>query len=395
MDIHRSNHEQLLKGVGMGFQRYLLRQIKWDKRLIGIFGANGVGKTTLVLQHIKSAFGDSGQALYLSLDSIWFQDRKQFPVTVAEFYEAGGTHLFLDNVQQYDNWLLMIGRFCSTYPNLNIVFIAPSALSFSKIQKALTVQITPYTLNTMSFREYLSYEGAMDLKPVPLDELLLNYAEISSNVIEEVNVVPIFRNYLEHGCYPFYWDDPDAFFFRLQDLIRDSIDMDFAPAVSSDPKVLRRMKLLILELAKLAPKMPRMQDVPQCDGEDFSQAGRLAEALEEMGWLRVFTEKGTSGPKAVKRSFLGNTNLQSALFLETDRIYSGEIFFIDQMANIGEVEWLGKTDYRVNDKYSFIIGDPLMDYDRIKGVENSFAAIHGQPKSLQNKMPIWVLGLCY
>lgn len=44
MDMFRLNHEQLLKGVNLSFQRYLSRQVKWDRRLIGIFGAKGVGK---------------------------------------------------------------------------------------------------------------------------------------------------------------------------------------------------------------------------------------------------------------------------------------------------------------------------------------------------------------
>lgn len=62
MDMFWLNHEQLLKGVNLGFQRYLSRQVKWDRRLIGIFGAKGVGKTTLLLQRIKLAYGDSHEA---------------------------------------------------------------------------------------------------------------------------------------------------------------------------------------------------------------------------------------------------------------------------------------------------------------------------------------------
>jgi predicted AAA+ superfamily ATPase len=38
------------------FHRYLYDQINWDNRLIGIRGYRGVGKTTLVLQHIKEHF---------------------------------------------------------------------------------------------------------------------------------------------------------------------------------------------------------------------------------------------------------------------------------------------------------------------------------------------------
>ena len=100
---------------------------------------------------------------------------------------------------------------------------------------------------------------------------------------------------------------------------------------------------------------------------------------------------------------LRNSNIifshQSALalhgFREMERVYVGETFFVDQMSNCGTVELLHNGDYRVNEKYTFMIGDPLMDYERIKNVENAFAAIHGQPKSVGNKIPVWALGLCY
>ncbi len=39
-----------------------------------------------------------------------------------------------------------------------------------------------------------------------------------------------------------------------------------------------------------------------------------------------------------------------------------------------------------------MVGDPLMDYDRIKELDNAFAAIYGQPKSQNNKLPDLVVG---
>lgn len=42
----------------LSFKRYLYPKINWDNRLIVIKGAKGVGKTTLMLQHIKEAFAD-------------------------------------------------------------------------------------------------------------------------------------------------------------------------------------------------------------------------------------------------------------------------------------------------------------------------------------------------
>ena len=50
-------------------------RIEWEDRLIGIFGSRGVGKTTLLLQHIKLKFEDSREALYVNLDD-FFPDEK-------------------------------------------------------------------------------------------------------------------------------------------------------------------------------------------------------------------------------------------------------------------------------------------------------------------------------
>ena len=104
MDIYQVNHQQLLKGIRCNFQRYLYKQIQWDDRLIGIFGSQGVGKTTLLLQRIKQAFDDSDKALYLNLDSILFQREKMVNVAM-QFYKEGGTHLFLDSVHRYADWM--------------------------------------------------------------------------------------------------------------------------------------------------------------------------------------------------------------------------------------------------------------------------------------------------
>ena len=78
-----------------------------------------------------------------------------------------------------------------------------------------------------------------------------------------------------------------------------------------------------------------------------------------------------------------------------DRVLMGETFFVDQLSNFATLELLDNNDFLVNDKYTFMVGDPLMDYERIRDAENTFAAIYGQPKSQNNKLPIWLLGLCY
>lgn len=41
-----------IKQVNLNFKRYLFNRINWDARIIGIKGARGVGKTTILLQRI-------------------------------------------------------------------------------------------------------------------------------------------------------------------------------------------------------------------------------------------------------------------------------------------------------------------------------------------------------
>lgn len=43
----------LLSNISTDFIRYLHDEIEWDSKLIAILGPRGVGKTTMLLQHIK------------------------------------------------------------------------------------------------------------------------------------------------------------------------------------------------------------------------------------------------------------------------------------------------------------------------------------------------------
>ena len=56
-----------IRDESCAFHRYLMDEIDWRDRLICIKGARGVGKTTLMRQRVKEAFGeDSDVAVYAS-----------------------------------------------------------------------------------------------------------------------------------------------------------------------------------------------------------------------------------------------------------------------------------------------------------------------------------------
>ncbi len=82
----------------------MMSEINWEARLIGIKGARGIGKTTLLLQYIKLKLSSElDQTLYVSLDSLWFSSYSINDLA-AEFVKKGGKYLFLEEVHKYPAW---------------------------------------------------------------------------------------------------------------------------------------------------------------------------------------------------------------------------------------------------------------------------------------------------
>ena len=132
MDIQElyTNSYRLVSQMTTDRKRYLYNQLPWETRMLCIRGARGVGKTTLLLQRIAEAFSaGSNQALYVSLDELWFNENRL--IDLAEYhYTHGGTHLFLDEVHRYpqDSWAQEIKNIYDRYPGFHVVFTVPAEL---------------------------------------------------------------------------------------------------------------------------------------------------------------------------------------------------------------------------------------------------------------------------
>lgn len=103
MDSLIEKYHQRLALTSTSFIRSISKQIYWNSRLVGIKGARGVGKTTLLLQYLKQHYGHDNTALYVSLDNIWFSDNR-LTTLADDFVKRGGKHLFLDEVHKYPSW---------------------------------------------------------------------------------------------------------------------------------------------------------------------------------------------------------------------------------------------------------------------------------------------------
>ena len=213
MDVLFETQEQLLNGLSKK-ERYLLSEIDWSNRLIGIKGARGSGKTTLLFQHIKFKLSKEAEPLYASLDNLYFLDNTLLSLA-KDFVLRGGTHLYLDEVHKYPNWSRELKLIYDQFPKLKTVFTSSSILEIYKGESDLSRRAVTYHLKELSFREYILFEKGIEIPKITLAELLNNHKQIAQNIKNKIpSPIRAFEDYLKHGAYPFYIENKKSYAFK-------------------------------------------------------------------------------------------------------------------------------------------------------------------------------------
>ena len=112
----KEKYRMLLEETDISYIRNIHDTIAWNERLIAIIGSRGVGKTTMVLQHIK-LHEDTKSSLFVFADDIWFSTHTILELA-DEFYKDGGKELFIDEIHKYKNWSQEIKNIYDSFPKL-------------------------------------------------------------------------------------------------------------------------------------------------------------------------------------------------------------------------------------------------------------------------------------
>ncbi|MBR4616998.1 MAG: ATP-binding protein [Kiritimatiellae bacterium] len=249
---------RLVSNVEMSHRRYLCPQIDWDDKLICIKGPKGTGKTTLMLQHIREVFGArSERAVYVSADHLWFSSHSM--LDAVEYFDTHGyTHLFIDEIHHLPEWSRTVKTIADSYPHLNIAYSGSSILKLSKGHADLSRRQAVYGLKGLSFREFLSFEGVMDLPPLRLEDIVVSHREIAGEICEKAKILPLFGKYLAHGYYPFYRGVRNKFPDRLVDVVNTVLEVDLPAIEDVTMATIRKTRKMLMVLAGSCPQQPNM-----------------------------------------------------------------------------------------------------------------------------------------
>lgn len=260
LDMLYAMYYRKLAKTSVDYTRYLYEKINWKARLIGIKGARGVGKTTLLLQRIKLTFTDVNEAFYVSLDDLWFKTHTLMEL-VEYLYTHGVTWLFLDEVHRYPDWTQNLKNIYDSYPDMMLVYTGSSMLEIDHSKADLSRRQTVYEMVGFSFREFLGFENILSLQPLSLEELLQRHVALSMDIVSSVKILPVFEKYLQYGYYPFYKDAPEDFWMRLQEVASLVIDTDLPAVEDVEYATIQKAKKMLMILAERVPFTPNMNQL--------------------------------------------------------------------------------------------------------------------------------------
>lgn len=388
---------RIINTTPMNFTRSIMDHIQWEARLIGIKGARGVGKTTLLLQYIKKNLPIDSSTLYVSLDNIWFA-ANTLSSLVDQFVKQGGKYLFLDEVHKYPNWSQELKNIYDDYPTLKIVFTASSLLEILNARADLSRRAIVYTMQGLSYREYLNLKLGLELPSYSLGEIIKNHVTISSELNLQLRPLQYFNEYLQQGYYPFFQEVPELYFHRIEEVLNLILEIELPLLRKVEVAYVAKLKQLLQIIAKSVPFIPNVSTLSERIGVNRNTFVSYLYFLEEAHITKNLYKdaKGITKLQKPSKIYLENTNLQYALAPHQANIGNiRETFLINQLSAYHVVEYIEASDFLVDHQFIFEVGGKNKNQAQIKNLHHSYLVLDDMEYGIGNKIPLWLFGFLY
>lgn len=386
----------LVQNQSLEIVRQKANSIDWNDRLISIMGGRGTGKTTLMIQRLKQAYGLTDEAMYITMDDIYFTSNKLSNFAV-EFRNLGGKILFIDEVHKYPDWAKEIKNLYDFYKDLKIVFTGSSIIDIGRQNADLSRRAVQYELTGLSFREYLNFSGIANLEKLELKNLLKNHVELANHLTSLFKPLQYFNDYLSFGYYPFFIENINTYHMRVEKVVRIIIEEDLRFISGFNPHHTRKVYQLLYILATNVPFKPNITKLAEKTGISRNIIVEYLHYLEYAKLINSLSAAGNSTSILQKpdKIFLENTNLLFALSPENvDKGTLRETFFMNQLRQTRhELKLPQNGDFLVDDKYTFEIGGKSKSSKQIAGVAESYTALADLETGTGNKLPLWLFGM--
>lgn len=390
MEKLQATFDKLWRETDTMFHRYMYHRINWDIRMIGIVGPRGVGKTTLVLQHIKEQL-PRDKSLYVQAEDFYFVSHRLTDLA-DEFAKLGGKYLFIDEIHKYQDWSRELKLIYDYHSELHIVFTGSSVLDITKGAFDLSRRAYVYEMQGLSYREYLQLFHGIVISVCSFEQLLRHEMEIPAGFLP----LQHFSDYLRHGYYPFGNDNDIQRY--IQQVVNATLETDIPQYAELSVATARKLKRLLGIIAQSAPFKPNMSQIGGQLEVSRNSIADLCVLLEKSGLiaqLRTSTQ-GIQGLGKVDKIYLDNPVLIYVLCEPHVEIGTvRETFFFNQLRIVRHVASSAVSDFLVDDKFTFEVGGRKKKQTQLQGVQNGYVVKDNIETGYGNVIPLWAFGMLY
>lgn len=383
-------YQTQLDRTHVDFVRYLHDEIHWETRLTAILGARGVGKTTLMFQHILLS-GERSSSLVVFADDIYFS--KHTLLDLADtFYKNGGKHLYIDEIHKYKHWSTEIKNIYDQIPDLRMVYTGSSILELEKGGADLSRRQLKYHMHGMSFREWLQMVKGITVPKLTLDDIISGK---STFPYAEHRPLPLFKEYLKNGYFPFCREGD--YLERLNAVVEQTLETDIPQFANLSVGVMHKLKQLMQIISQISPFKPNYSDLARDISVARNDLKDYLFYMEKSGMIQCLPSPavGMTRLAKVEKIYLDNTNLMYALSGTPPDIGNlRETFFFNQMRVCNTVTASEVSDFLV-DSHTFEVGGHKKGRRQISNVPDSYVVKDDIEYAAPGIIPLWMFGLSY
>ncbi|MBR1941851.1 MAG: AAA family ATPase [Bacteroidaceae bacterium] len=381
--------EGVLQQTVSAFHRYMYSQVSWQTRMFGLVGPRGVGKSTMILQYIKE-HRDSHKMFYASADHLYFSSHTLVEL-VDEFAKEGGEQIFIDEIHKYENWSRELKQIYDSHPDIKVGFTGSSVLDIYKGYADLSRRAPIFMMQGLSFREYLGLFHQIEVPTYTLKDIIEQKAKLPG--ID--HPLPLFRDYLMRGYYPFATESD--FELRLRQVINQTMEVDIPLYAKMNVSTGRKLKKLLAVISQSVPFKPVMDSIATIIGVSrnvlpdyflyMEQAGMIGQLRDDTGGIR--------GLGKVDKVYLDNATIAYLLGGKSADIGNiRETFFYNQMRVTTDVISSRLSDFEIDGK-TFEVGGKKKGKKQISGASEGYVVRDDIEFGSGNILPLWAFGLTY
>ena len=376
------------------YHRFLYSEIDFREPLIGIKGARGSGKTTLMLQHTLAGTIPIDKILYVACDHPAMVDISLYNLAQI-WYQEGGKLLLVDEVHKSKGFASALKAIRDTF-NLQVIFSGSSALRIDHELADLSRRAVVYDLPVLSLREFIEIETGVHFSAYSLKDIILRHQAISAEVCNHIRPIEYLLKYLRYGAYPFYQESTGTYPQKLLEVVNITIDSDLCGLYNIEPVKVDKLKKILYMLCSTPPVELNKSKLSSAVGTSWPTLSKYLELMQAGGLIH--SVRGGSGMRTVNKPdklLLNNPNLFHTLCAAPNIGAIRETFFVSQLSHRHQVHYHDQGDFIVDDRFIFEIGGAGKTAGQLGNQADSYIATDDIETGAPGQIPLWIFGMGY